>query len=441
VNRIKYAKSGNTHIAYQILGSGPLDLILVPGWVSHLEYLWEDPNYRRWLERLAEFSRLITFDKRGTGLSDRVSAAELPTLEQRMDDVRAVMDAANSKRAVLFGVSEGGPMSVLFAATYPERTRALVMYGAYARWVQAQDYPWAPAREEHEQAFEAYERGWGTTIGLRVFAPSLANDEGFRERWAQFMRAAASPGAGIALYRMNIEIDVRHVLPSIRVPTLILHRLGDKLVDVGCGRYMAKAIEGSKYVELPGEDHLFFAGDSGRIVAEVEEFLTGGRGLQSTDRALVTVLFTDMVDSAVRASELGDARWRELLRDYYTATRRELDRFRGKEIDTAGDGFFASFDGPARAIRCAQAIRDAVAPLGIRIRAGLHTGECETSGPKLTGIAVHIGARVASQARVGEILVSSTVKDLVAGSGLRFEDRGLHALKGILGEWRLFAVE
>ena len=438
---IKYAKSGELHIAYRVIGNGSRDLVLVPGWISHLEYLWDIPSDRRNLERLAAFSRLIALDKRGTGLSDRVSSSEMPTLEQRMDDVRAVMDAANSKKAVLLGVSEGGLMCALFAATYPERTSALVMYGSYARWVQAPDYPWAPTREEHEKAMEAYERGWGTTIGLRVMAPSLASDESFRTTWAQFLRVAASPGAGIALYRMNIEIDVRHVLPTIRIPTLILHRSADKLVNVGCSRYLAKAITGSKYVELAGEDHLPFVGDADRIVDEIEEFLTGGRHAPDPDHALATVLFTDIVGSTARASELGDARWHELLRGYYAAARCEVARFRGKEVDTAGDGFFASFDGPARAVNCARAIRDAMPALGISIRAGLHTGECETSGPKLTGVAVHIGARVALEAGSGEILVSSTVKDLVAGSGLRFADRGLHGLKGISDKWRLFAVE
>lgn len=438
---IKYAKSGEVHIAYQVVGEGPLDLVVVPGWVSHVEYLWDDPNYASYLRRLAAFSRLIVFDKRGTGLSDRVSPTELPTLEQRMEDVRAVMDAANSKKAALLGVSEGGPMCALFAATYPERTSALIMYGTYARWVRDPDYPWAPTREDHERAFGAYEQGWGTAIGLRFFAPSVAKDEAFRQWWAHFLRVAASPGAAIALYRMNIEIDVRHVLPTIRVPTLILHRSGDKLIDVGCGRYVAKSVAGAKYVELPGEDHLWWIGDSDAIVDEIEEFLTGVRHAPQSDRVLATALFIDIVGSTERAAALGDSEWRELLGAYHALTRREVGRFRGNEVDTAGDGFFATFDGPARAVRCACSIRDAVAQLGIEIRAGLHTGECEVSGPKVTGIAVHIGARVASKAGAGEVLVSSTVKDLVAGSGLCFADRGLHELKGVPSEWRLFCAE
>lgn len=438
---IKYAKSGNVHIAYQVLGDGPLDLVVVPGWISHIEHLWDDPKYASFLRRLAAFSRLIVFDKRGTGLSDRVAPTELPTLEQRMDDVRAVMDAANSKKAALLGVSEGGPMCALFAATYPERTSALIMYGSYARWVREPDYPWAPTREDHERAFEAYEQGWGTAIGLRFFAPSVAKDEIFRERWAHFLRVAASPGAAISLYRMNIEIDVRHVLPTIRVPTLILHRSGDKLIDVGCGRYMAKSVVGAKYVELHGEDHLWWVGDSDAIVDEIEEFLTGMRHSPQTDRALATILFTDIVGSTELATALGDSRWNDLLQSYYALVRRNVTSFRGKEVDTAGDGFFATFDGPARAVRCACAIRDAVTHLGIEIRAGVHTGECEISGGKASGIAVHIGARVAAKAGGGEVLVSSTVRDLVAGSGLHFADHGTHALKGVGGEWRLFAAE
>jgi pimeloyl-ACP methyl ester carboxylesterase len=438
---IRYAKSGNVHIAYQVIGSGPFDLVFVTGWISHLELQWDDPAFRRILERLAGFSRLITFDKRGTGLSDRVSAAELPTLEQRMQDMRAVMDAANSQRAAIFGVSEGGPMCALFAATYPERTSALIMYGTYARWIRDPDTPWMPTRDEHEKAMEAFERGWGSTIGLRVLAPSVADDKIARDNYAKLFRAAASPGAGVALYRMNIEIDVRQVLPAIRVPTLIVHRTGDKLIDFRAGRYMASVIPGAKYVELPGEDHLIQAGDSERIIDEVAEFLTGSRQAREPDRVLATVLFTDIVDSTVQAGQLGDARWNELLQRYYAAVRGVLAQYRGREIDTAGDGFFATFDGPARAVRCAKAIREALSPLGIAIRAGLHTGECEISGEKLAGVAVHIGARVASMAGPGEIVVSSTVKDLVAGSGLIFSDRGLQSLKGIAEKWRLFLVD
>jgi class 3 adenylate cyclase len=338
-------------------------------------------------------------------------------------------------------VSEGGPMCALFSATYPSRTSALVMYGSYARWLHASDHPWAPTLEYHERALQAYETGWGTSIGLRHFAPSVARDEVFRERWGRFLRAAASPGAASALLRMNIQIDVCAVLPTIRVPTLVLHRAGDKLIDVRCGRYLASRIDGAKYVELPGDDHLFWIGDGDALVDEIEEFLTGVRHVPHSDRVLATVVFTDIVGSTERAAALGDAKWRELLQRYHECARHEVAMFHGKEIDTAGDGFFATFDGPARGVRCACAIRDAVASLGLEIRAGVHTGECEMAGGKVSGIAVHTGARVAAAAHGGEVLVSSTVRDLVAGSGLRFVDRGAHALKGIAGEWRLFAAE
>ncbi|MFQ5810829.1 MAG: adenylate/guanylate cyclase domain-containing protein, partial [Armatimonadota bacterium] len=383
----RYAKSGDVNIAYQVVGDGPLDLVLVHGWVSHLEHQWEHPSLARFLHRLASFSRLILFDKRGTGLSDRVSVTELPTLEQRMDDVRAVMDAAGSQRAALVGISEGGPMCALFAATYPERTSALVMYGTYAKWIRDPQYPWARTREEHEQAFEVYERRWGTPIGLHVFAPSVADDEGFRQWWARNLRLAASPGAGVALYRMNVEIDIRHVLPAISVSSLILHRSGDLLIDIGGSRYIAQRIPGAKYVELPGVDHLPWVGDADAILDEVQEFLTGVRPAPEPDRVLATVLFTDIVSSTAQAAELGDRRWRDLLDGYYALARRELDRFRGREVKTTGDGFLATFDGPARGIRCACAISEAVRPLGIAVRAGLHTGECEVMGEDVGGIA------------------------------------------------------
>ena len=437
----KYAKSGDVHIAYQVVGEGPIDLVLVYGWISHLEHQWEDPSLARFLERLASFSRLITFDKRGTGLSDRVAENALPTLEQRMDDVRAVLEAAGSSRAALFGISEGGPMSALFAATYPARTSALVMYGTYAKWIRDAEYPWAPTREDHEAAFAAYEKGWGTPIGLKVFAPSVAGDERWRQWWARHLRLAASPGAGVALYRMNIEIDVRQVLPTIRVPTLILHRTGDRLMDPGGAQYIAEQIPGARHVEQPGADHIPWLGDADALVGEIQEFLTGVRPTSDVDRILATVMFVDIVGSTERAAALGDARWRDLLANYHERVSREITRFRGRLIDTAGDGVFASFDGPARAIRCASAIRDVVGTLGLTIRGGLHTGECEVAGDKVAGIAVHIGARVAASAGPGETLVTGTVKDLVAGSGLRFSDRGSHALKGVAGRWRLFAVQ
>ena len=437
VPKTRYAKSGDVHIAYQVVGEGPLDLVYVPGFVSHLEFEWEGPLSARFFQRLASFSRLIRFDKRGTGLSDRPPG--VPTLEQRMDDVRAVMDAAGSQKAALFGVSEGGPMSLLFSATYPERTSALVLYGSYARRAWASDHPFGITEADMERALEDLERNWGGSAGIETRAPSMAHDEHFGRWRANWMRLAASPGAAVAILRMNMEIDVRHILPVIRVPTLIVHRTGDRLTRVEQARYVAERIPGARLVELPGIDHTPYV-DGDPILDEVEEFLTGVRHVAEPNRVLATVLFTDIVGSTERAAVLGDQRWRELLTSHHALVRKELARFRGREIDTAGDGFLATFDGPARAIRCASAIRDDVKPLGIEIRAGLHTGECEVMGDKLGGIAVHIGARIASLAKSGEVLVSSTVKDLVAGSGLEFEDRGTHSLKGIPGEWRLFAV-
>ncbi|MBI3029909.1 MAG: adenylate/guanylate cyclase domain-containing protein [Candidatus Rokubacteria bacterium] len=438
VPKTRYAKSGDLHIAYQVVGEGPLDLVFVPGFVSHLEFEWEGPLSARFFQRLASFSRLIRFDKRGTGLSDRPPG--VPTLEQRMDDVRAVMDAAGSQKAALFGASEGGPMSLLFSATYPERTSALVLYGSYARRAWASDHPFGITEADMERALEDLERNWGGSAGIETRAPSMAHDEHFGRWRANWMRLAASPGAAVAILRMNMEIDVRHILPVIRVPTLVAHRTGDRLTRVEQARYMAERIPGAKLVELPGIDHTPWVGDSDPLLDEVEEFLTGVRHVAEPDRVLATVLFTDIVGSTEQAARLGDRRWRELIESHHALVRKELARFRGREIDTAGDGFLATFDGPARAVRCASAIRDAVKDLGIEIRAGLHTGECEVMGDKLGGIAVHIGARIASLAKSGEVLVSSTVKDLVAGSGLEFEERGTHALKGIPGEWRLFAV-
>ncbi len=432
----RYAKSGDVNIAYQVLGDGPFDLVFVPGFVSHLECGWEEPWYARFFHRLASFSRLLIFDKRGTGLSDRVAITELPTLEQRMDDVRAVMDAAGSERAAVMGISEGGPMSALFAATYPERTSALLLYGAGA----ASAIRVRPTPEQIQVFLNAVEKGWGQGILLLRFAPSQANDEHFKQWWARYQRLGASPGAAVALYRMNMEIDIRHVLPAIRIPTLVLNRTGDQVAAVDRGRDMAGQIPGAKYIELPGVDHLPWIGDPDAILGEVQEFLTGVRPAPEPDRVLATVLFTDIVGSTEKAAELGDSRWRELLESYYSLAQRELDRFRGHEVKTTGDGFLATFDGPARGIRCARAISESVDQLGIAIRAGLHTGECETMGEDIGGIAVHIGARVAAEAAGGEVLVSSTVKDLVAGSGLEFEDRGSHHLKGVPDEWRLFAV-
>lgn len=438
---IRYAKNGGVHIAYQVLGDGPIDLVLVHGWVSHLELNWDEPSIARFLERLAGFCRLIVFDKRGTGLSDRVAESELPTLEQRMEDMRSVLDAVGSRRSALMGISEGGPMCALFAATHAERTAALVMCGSYARWIRDDDCPWAMTREQHEAAAAAFERGWGTPVGFKTVAPTSSADERYRNWWARYLRMGASPSAGITLYRMNFEIDIRSLLPAIRVPTLLLHRAGDRLISVEASRYMARHIPGARLVELPGDDHLVFLGDSETVVGEVQEFLTGARPLAAQETTLATVVFVDIAGSTEKAAALGDARWRDLLAEFHRAVRRELDHHRGRLIDTAGDGAFASFDGPVRAIRCTAAIRDRAGTLGLKTRAGVHTGECQISGDKLAGMAVHIGARVAASAQPGQVLVSGTVKDLVAGSGLRFTDLGLHALKGVPEQWRLHALE
>ena len=381
---------------------------------------------------------MILLDKRGTGLSDRVS--EVATLEQRIDDVRAVMDAVGSGRAAFFGVSEGGPMSLLFAATYPERTSALVLYGSGARFLWAPDYTWTSTSEQWEENFKLIAERWGAPHNLEGWARSRASDPRFREWLATFQRLGASPGAVIALWRMNMAIDVRPILPAVRTPTLLLHRVGDPALNVEHSRYMAERIPGVKYVELPGQDHLWWTGDADAVLNEVEEFLTGTRHVGEIDRVLATILFTDIVGSTERAATLGDRRWREVLEDHDRLVRSHLERARGRAIKQTGDGFLATFDGPARAIRCASAIRDAVRQLGIEVRAGLHTGECELMGDDVGGIAVHTGQRVSALAGPNEVLVSSTVKDLVAGSGLEFEDRGVHLLKGVPGEWRVFAV-
>ena len=439
----RYARSGDVNIAYQVTTERLRDLVYVPGWVSNIELMWEEPAMARFLERLASFSRLILFDKRGTGLSDRVSNNELPTLEQRMDDVRAVLEAVGSERAALFGHSEGGNMCVLFAATYPERTTALITLGCFAKRLDPDDdYPWAPAAEHREESAADVERHWGRLRpeDVEYYAPSRVGDAQFVRHLERYFRRAASPGAAAALLRMNAYIDVREVLPTIRVPTLVLHRAGDHDVNVAEGRYLASKIPGAKFVELAGADHWISAGDTDAIADEIEEFLTGTRPTLESDRVLATVLFTDIVGSTERTAELGDRRWRDLLGAHDAAVRRELERFRGREVDTAGDGFLATFDGPARAVRCAISAGEAVRELGLEIRAGIHTGECELDGRKIRGIAVHTGARIASLAGSGEVLISHTVKDLVAGSGLEFEDRGVYELKGVPGEWRLYAA-
>ena len=435
----KYTRGGDAHIAYQVVGEGPHDLVLVPGWVSHIEHVWEEPAVSHFLRRLASFSRLILLDRRGTGLSDRVTV--LPTLEQRMDDIRAVMDAAGSEQAALFGISESGPMCLMFAATYPARTRALVLLNTFARMLRAPDYPIGLPDEVLEKFLKLIEETWGTgTISADILNPSVAHDERFRQSWARIERFAVSPGGMKALMRMLHETDARHALSAIRVPTLIVHREGDQIARVEGGRYIAEHIHGAKYVQLPGNDHFAWVGNTDAILDEVQEFLTGVRRGPEPDRILATVMFTDIVGATDRAVELGDRRWRDLLEGHYAAVREQLARFRGREIDTAGDGFLATFDGPARGVQCACAVVRDARRLGLDTRAGLHTGECQVMGDKLSGIAVHTGARVASLAGAGEVYVSDTVKDLVAGSGIKFEDRGAHVLKGVPGERRLYAV-
>jgi pimeloyl-ACP methyl ester carboxylesterase len=434
----KYARSGDVSIAYQVIGNGPLDLVYVMGWVSNIEYYWQDPAMKRFLKRLSSFARLIVFDKRGTGLSDKVTS--LPTLEQRMDDVRAVMDAVGSQKAALLGVSEGGPMCCLFAATYPERTTALIMYGSYARRAWAPDYPWAPTPEEREVFYDAIKNGWGGVVDLDTLAPSMMRNEPFKKWWAAYLRHSASPADALSLAKMNTDIDTRNILSAIHVPTLVIHRTGDMDISVEGSKYMAKQIPNAKFVELPGNDHLLWVGDTANILNEIEIFLTGELHAREPDRILTTCLFTDIVNSTAALQSMGDERWRVLLQGHNEIVRNQLTHFKGREIKTTGDGFLATFDGPARAVRCACAIRDEVQKLGIEIRAGLHTGECDVIDNDISGLSVHTTERIMSQAMPGEVLSSNTVKDLVAGSGLQFEKKGLFSLKGISGEWEIYAV-
>jgi class 3 adenylate cyclase len=438
VSETRYARSGDTSVAYQVLGQGPVDLVYVPGFLSHLEWNWQYPPIARFLEQLSSFARLIVLDKRGTGLSDPVEG--VPTLEERMDDVRAVMDAVGSEQAALFGVADGGPLCLLFAATYPERTSALALYASLAKFTQDREYPWGWTPAGIQIYLSAGEPEWGTGVGAELLAPSLAGDDVYRNWFARLLRLSASPRMAMGLLRMNTEIDVRAILPSVRVPTLVLHRRNDLFVASGHGAYLAEGIPDATFVELPGDDHWPWAGDADAVVARIQEFATGARWSPEADRVLTTILFTDIVASTERAALLGDRRWRDVLDEHRALVRRELARFRGQELETIGDGFFARFDGPARAIRCAAAATEAVRALGIELRAGIHTGECEAHGDRLAGIAVHVGARVAAQAGPGEVLVSRTVRDLVAGSGIDFDDRGSHVLKGVPDEQQLFAV-
>ena len=441
VPETRYAQSGELSIAYQVFGEGPRDIVFVPGFISHCDLSWETPLLRGIAERLASFARVITFDKRGTGLSDR--SLGFGTAEERMDDIRAVMDTADSERAAIIGLSEGGPLAVLFAATYPERATELVLWDTWARVLLAPDYPIGTDRSVANTMVDAIYNEWGSGRGLRVVVQRLPEDAETNDLLARYERSAATPTGVREVQQRNIEIDVRSALPAVSAPTLVMHRARDPVIAARFGRYLADHIAGARFVELPGDWHTNGSvGGEDDALDVVEEFLTGTRQdrHREPDRVLKTVLFTDIVDSTARAAAEGDKRWHELLDAHDAAIRRELGRFRGEEVKTTGDGFLAAFDGPGRAINCAQAIATRSHELGLEIRAGLHTGECELRGDDLAGIAVHIGARVASLAEPGEALVTSTVRDLVSGSGIEFVDRGRHELKGVPGEWQVLAV-
>ncbi len=432
----KYAESDGLHIAYQVIGNGPFDLIFIPGFVSNVEWYWQEPSVARFYEYLASFSRLIIFDKRGTGLSDPVK--QVPSFEQRIDDVTAVMNAVESEHAAIIGISEGGPMSILFAATYPERVSSLVLFGAMAKGKASQDYPWVP---KTRWASDEIRKMWGSKSSFKWFAPSVADNERLMQWWTMYLRLGASPTMGMEIVKMQQEIDIRQILPVNRVPTLILQRAGDLIVNVEEGRYLANHIPESKYVELPGSDHLVWFENTELILEEIETFLTGKRKVIQLDRMLKTIMFTDIVKSTELVAKMGDQRWRDLLYAHNDLIHQEITRFRGIKVESTGDGVLATFDGPVRAIQCACAIRDLVKELGIEIRAGLHAGECEIMGDAVGGIAVHIAARVLSKAGDSEVWVSRSVKDLVVGSGLQFSDQGKHKLKGVPEEWQLFSVE
>ena len=435
--QIRYAKSGDVHIAYVTAGKGPIDVVLAPGWLSNVGLLWDNPLTAAFNDRIASFSRLITFDKRGTGLSDRIG--RMPTLEERMDDLRAVMADAGSESAVVFGVSEGGSMSMLFGATYPEKTRALVLYGTFAKRSWSADYPWAPTPEERQKFYDAIEHHWHEEMDLEQIAPSIAKDPEQVRFVANYMRMSGSPSAAMELARLNTQIDVRDVLCCINVPTLVLHRTGDLDANVEEGRWIASQIPGARFVELPGNDHLPFAGDFGPLLDAVEEFVTGARPAQ-TERILSTVLITDIVGSTRMAAQIGDRRWRSLIESHNTLVAKTLDRHRGKLIKFTGDGLLATFDGPGRAIKCAHDVAEMLGQIGLKIRGGIHTGEIELIGEDVGGISVHIASRITDEATAGEILVSQTVKDLASGSGAQFDDRGTKQLEGVPGNWRVYAT-
>jgi class 3 adenylate cyclase/pimeloyl-ACP methyl ester carboxylesterase len=435
----RYARSGDVGIAYQAFGEGEMDLVLAFPFVSHLDLMWESPALANFLLRLGSFARVLVFDRRGVGLSDPVAGAA--TLEERMDDVRAVMDAAGSERAALLGMSEGATMCMLFAATYPERTSALVLWGAMARSTRADDYPWAPEKEAVEEAQrELIEPLWGQGATIEIFSPSMAGDPRAREFQARFERQAASPMRVRQLFEMFLDTDVRDALPLIQAPTLVLHRRHDRAVNYRAARWLAEQIDGCLYTELEGEDHFPWIGDSDAALGAIEEFLTGVRPTPTPDRVLATVLFTDIVDSTRLATEIGDRRWREVLEEHQKLVREQLGRFEGREVKTTGDGFLATFDGPTRAAECARAIVDDTPSLGIEVRAGLHAGEVELMGEDIGGIAVHVAARISALAAASTVLASRTVRDLATGSGIEFDPFGRHELKGVPEEWDIYRV-
>ena len=438
--KTQYARSGTVNIAYKVTGQGPLDIVFVPGWVSHVELAWEEPTLARFLTRLASFARLITFDKRGTGLSDRVSDDQLPTPEERMDDICVVMDAVDSKRAAFFGYSEGGGICALFAATYPKRTTALALFATFAKRIWSPDYPWAPTPEERQKEYERIEREWGNKMDLSHYMPSEMGNEDFVERLATYLRRSASPGAAVTLLKMNTQLDITHALPTIHVPTLVMHRTNDLDVNIEEGRWLAERIPGARFVEFSGPDHMPWIGDQNGILDEIQEFLTGARPEPNPTRVLATILFTDIVESTRHAHELGDFAWKTLLEKHDRICENSVERFRGRLIKHTGDGIHATFDGPGRAISCASEILECAKGLGVDIRAGLHTGECEIRGETTEGVAIHLAARVAALAKSGEVLVSRTVRDLVAGSGLEFTNRGVHKIRGFPEKWQLFSV-
>ncbi len=435
----RYANSDGLSIAFQVHGDGPLDLVFVPGFVSHVELIWEEPACARFLRRLMSFSRLIVFDKRGQGLSDR--PGQPPTLEESMDDLSAVMEAAECGRAAIFGISEGGPMSTMFAASYPERVASLVLYGTYARMLKAPDYPEGISEQALQNGEAMLRKDWGGPVALDIWAPSVAGDPEFARWWARLLRQGTSPKGALSLLHLYREIDTRAILPSIGVPTLVAHRKDDRVVFERQGRYLAEHISDARYVELSGADHLGWTGDQDALLDEVEEFLVGSRRAHEPERALTTVLFTDIVGSTETAAKLGDRGWRDLMERHDSIVRRQLSVHRGREVKTMGDGFLATFDGPARAIRCAGAIRDDLSGIDLRVRTGIHTGEVELVGEDVSGMAVNIGARIGALAGPDEVLVSSTVRELVVGSGLDFAERGVHTLKGAPGEWSLFEAK